>query len=290
MKYILLTWILLLAGSVSACSFSQEADIFKTAEENYSSYDQVLSVTIASQEETSFFPGQVYVFVVHETHKGPESETTLTLNASIDSCGFFYNPGTHMLIFLNEGQEFIDDSTPRERFDSKEEAIQAGRFLESPYDHIPLEVPDDCRIWFDGCTLCERFEIGGKLACNEFGCSNPEQVQPAQCREYFIDAINASADMDTSLHPVPASSDDNHVGPGAIDASTGTTSSIVPGPGVSPEESAPYVSGPTTDPLDNFEGPTSPPPQPEPGPEILDVEEKCSWWQKILDWIIGLFR
>lgn len=53
-----------------------------------------------------------------------------------------------------------------------------------------------------------------------------------------------------------------------------------------PEEGAPYVAGPTSAPGDDFVGPTTPPPSYE---EEEDTEP-LPWWQRLWQWIKGLFN
>ena len=227
--------------TVSACSFTPEANIFKTPQENVSNYHYVISGMFSQViPRGESFEGQDYQFTVYEVHKGDLQEETITLYSPGHSCGYFGQEGGEVLLFL-DNTDSIDESVPKYFYDTREELLEVGRSLEAQSVSVSevksVTAPETCRVWFDGCNNCHRAAAGGPLACTKKACAVNDEPM---CKEYM----------------------------------TG-------------EDGLPYVEGPTSDPLDGFVGPTTPPPK-QTEPEIVEEEER-GWWQTIVGWVKGLF-
>ena len=127
MKYSAFIFILLFAGGVQACSFGPDADIRKTAAENYPHYQYVISGTFIEKKEASGYSA-TYFFEIYSVHKGEIESATLELHSPGHSCGFFGATGGHVLLFMNT-LDTIDESVPKYYFDTRIEATQGGQKL-----------------------------------------------------------------------------------------------------------------------------------------------------------------
>jgi len=124
-KYILLPLFFFLSISgASACSFSQDADRFQTAESNFDKYETIFLGEVAQVTELGGFEGRSFEFQVLETLKG-EQKTTREVTSAAHSCGSFFSVGQIGLFFLSEDVTQIDESNPRYLYSSFVEANQA---------------------------------------------------------------------------------------------------------------------------------------------------------------------
>lgn len=130
MKYLVSLFVFLTASVASACSFTPDADIFKTPNENYPNYQFVISGSFTERAEKEIsHEGATYTFKVAHVHKGELADEVITMESPGHSCGYFGEPGRDMILFSND-LSVIDESNPKYYFNSEVEAVEAGRALE----------------------------------------------------------------------------------------------------------------------------------------------------------------
>ena len=258
MKYIAFIFTFLFAQTTLGCSFGPDADLFKTAKENYSNsdYQYVLSGTIISKEQNDQLE-QEYVFNVSSTHRGEVREENIILKSAGHSCGFYGSEGTHMLVFLRE-KGVIDESNPRYIFDTVNEVVEAGRLLENTKEK-PVEQK--------ACTKEYRPVCGRVVVqCVQAPCPPIDRTYSNTC---LAEQENAQV---------------LHTGPCVLPAEkVPTKTKPAPETNIPATSSSYIVDLPTTPPLNNFTEPTTPPPFDN--SIIEEVEVVQNWWQRFRAWI-----
>jgi len=255
MKYIAIIFSFLFAQAVFGCSFTGDADLFKTAEENYPNYKFVLSGTISNKEGDSP-EGNQYTFDIRGSHKSQVINETIIISSPGHSCGFFGSVGQHMLFFTNELGS-IDEANPKYFFDSADLAYQAGRELETK----PVEQPKP-----KPCTK-EYRPVCGELVvqCVQAPCPPVQETYSNACVAENVGAnVLYEGKCKTSV-----------VSTGQVEEPTIKVDPI----------EAPNVTGPspTTDPTVGFVEPVTPPPY----DNSIDAsfEERGTWWERLKAWI-----
>jgi hypothetical protein len=47
-------------------------------------------------------------------------------------------------------------------------------------------IPNNCKVWYDGCNTCSRGSVGGAMMCTLMACiQGPNENNPAKCTSYF---------------------------------------------------------------------------------------------------------
>jgi len=287
MKLITIFFTLLVSSSVSACSFTQDADIFKAAEDNYSAYQQVLAVTVSGVTEADENLDRTYTLQVHKNYKGSTGQEIM-IRAAGHSCGFFGSVGQHFLWMTNSLDE-ISEGTPKYFYDSVEKMLQEndGRFTKNnslPNGACTKEYRPVCADLEVQCVQAPCYPIRGTYAntcvaesqgaviVSEGECS---YEGPVENEENTQEAVDPGFEPFKTDDQAGASNNEEVVNPG-FDPALGNNGVISPKKG----------------PLDGFVEPTTPPPVREVREDESAVENN-SWlqnmWVTFSTWISGLF-
>ncbi len=106
-----------------ACSFSEDADRMKPASENIGKYNIVFIAQVINKEEKNSYEGIVYNFDIKKTYKGEVKTGETQISTPGHSCGSFFEVGTiGLFLFQDSIPSSIDETLPRYYFDSIEDA------------------------------------------------------------------------------------------------------------------------------------------------------------------------
>lgn len=250
MKYLLVATYLFLAQTTFACSLGPDADLFKTASENYPNYTYVVSGTITAKTEMGP-EGSQYEFTITGDHKNNVETDTAILASAGHSCGYFGSVGQHMLFFSND-LKTINEWDPKYNYDSAQLAYQAG--LELQPQQPKTETPTSCTKEYR--PVCAALQV----QCVQAPCPPVETTYSNRC---LADAANAEF-----LYQGTCKTDFKN-----------STPEQAP-----PKETLQVpTSAPTENPTDNFVGPTSPPPY----DNSIEIQQDkpASWWRQFIAWI-----
>lgn len=234
------------------CSFSQEADIFRTPGENAPEYTYIFHGEVIEREQSERqFEDTRYVIRVNEDIMG-NLPRVLVIDSPIHSCGWFTEIGTSGFFFLND-LESIDESTPKyyPNNDPEYEAI-----LSEVRSALDIKTPQACTKEYRP-VCAERV-----VQCVQAPCPPVQETASNRC---VADSQGLSV---------------LYEGECTVETTQPKIETNVPRV---PETITVFVepeSGPPTD----FREPTSPPPSQE-----ETVQREMTFWEKVRFFFSGLF-
>lgn len=144
MKYITLLLLFFVPSVVFGCSLTQDADRFKTPEENVSKYDHIFVATVADKDQQMFGEDTTYTMRVSTDISGSVPDL-IAMTSPGHSCGSFFEEGLELLIMSNSFSE-IDEITPQYYFQTDTErditianVMQVYKSINSPRETEPVD-------------------------------------------------------------------------------------------------------------------------------------------------------
>lgn len=113
-------------ADVWACMPMQDADMFKTYEENYPNYDQIILAELIAPSPNMGGEGQ-FLLDVKSVIKGDMMEGKTSLKADVmSSCGFYpdITKNKYVVLLLKNPTDMLNELTPKYAFPSEEAAKQ----------------------------------------------------------------------------------------------------------------------------------------------------------------------
>ncbi len=258
MKYLLIPVLFLLSFSfTSACSFGPGADRAQPLESNISKYPTIIVATVTKVVQHEQSAGRTYEFTIAKTLKG-EHQAVRKISTPGHSCGSWYEEGRVGVFFLHEDATTIQEGNPQYYYKSIEEALDAGN---NAFEIATESTkPKDCTKEFK--PVCGEVAV----QCIQAPCLGVKETFNNRC---LLEERGA-----------------NFVHEGSCTTSVVKENTVIK---IKPtlqeevekiQEVTTSFQGPTTDPLDQFVGPTTPPPV-----EVTkEVIEKRSKIKIILNW------